>query len=66
MATTQQYEQINTCLYHVAFILKKIGVLQFNVLSDRRYVEWDTQQEVDQDLLDRFCELTGKLYHEFE
>jgi len=66
MPTTQEYEQINTCLYHLAHLLKRIGVSQFNVLSDKRYVEWDTRQEIDQVLLDDFCKSISALYAEYE
>lgn len=62
MPTTEEYDQINTCLYQLAHLLKRIGISQFNVQADKRYVEWDTNQEIDQVLLNEFCKNISTLY----
>lgn len=64
MPTSEQYEQINTCLYQVSYVLKKIGISEFGIHADKRYVEWDTDQEIDQELLNKFCTAISNLYKE--
>jgi hypothetical protein len=64
MATQENYEQINTCLYELGFILKKIGVVEFSIAEERRDVMWNTGQEIDVKLLTSLCQTVTRLYEE--
>jgi hypothetical protein len=66
MPTAQEYEEINICLYELGFILKKIGVTEFNISRDKRSVVWDTKQEIDSELLSKLCQLITSLYNKIK
>ena len=66
MATTKQYEQINDCLNHLQFLLKRMGIAEFSISENKRFVSWEVEEEIDQALLDAFCTSIGDQYNKIK
>jgi hypothetical protein len=64
MPKEAEYEQINICLYELGFILKSMGVTEFSISKDKRSVIWDTQKEIDSEILDKLCAAVSSIYEE--